>query len=92
MGTICNNGFTYAYYFRNEPSLKKYINQVVSTLRDQFPLMFDKLEHNYHHAFMDNIYNYDIFCKLSWSHTNCVMISGVISNGLCVIPSCTMHD
>ena len=63
MDAIWNNGFTYAFDFRNEPVLNKYTDQGVSALNDQTQSMFDNIEHKYHYVWMDNIYNDYKFCK-----------------------------
>ena len=54
--------------------MNKYIDQGFSTLRYLVLYIFDNIEHKYHFAWMDNLYNSAKFFKNAWNHPKFVMV------------------
>jgi len=78
---LCENGFTFAAYFRNVPAPDKYIKQGLSPLHARAMWLFDKLEDSHHRVWMDNLYLSATFCKAAYTHPNEVLIAGVTRKG-----------
>jgi hypothetical protein len=74
---ICENGFTYALHFRNEPPPTKYTSRGLSPLHARVMWLFDHLTDRYHRIWMDNLYLSSKFVKAAYLHKNKVMIAGV---------------
>ncbi|CAB9519576.1 unknown protein [Seminavis robusta] len=74
---LCEEGFTYAVYFRNEPPPAKYIRQGFSPLHARVLWLFDQLRDNYHRVWMDNLYLSAKFVKGCYNHERKVLIAGV---------------
>jgi Transposase IS4 len=53
--TICEEGFTFAVHFRNEPPPIKYTSKGLSPLHSRVMWLFDQLTDNYHRVWMDNL-------------------------------------
>ena len=54
---LCQEGFTYQIYMRNDPAPAKYLKQGLSPLHSRVMALFDKLEDCHHQCAMDNLYN-----------------------------------
>ena len=52
---LCDDGYTYQVYLRNDPAPKKYLKQGLSPLHSRTMALFDSLEDDYHHVGMDNL-------------------------------------
>jgi len=78
---LCENGFTFAAYFRNVPPPDKYIKQGLSPLHARVMWLFDKLEDACHRVWMDNLYLSATFCKAAYNHPKKVLIAGVTRKG-----------
>jgi Transposase IS4 len=74
---LCDNGYTYNFYFRNMPPPPKYINMGWSPLHARMLSLFDALEEPYHRVWMDNLYLSAKFCKGCFKHDNKVLLAGV---------------
>ena len=59
---LCDEGFIYQVYMRNDPAPKKYIKQVLSPLHSRVVALFDSVKDSYHHCTIDNLYNSAAFC------------------------------
>ena len=71
---LCENGFTYQFYFRNHPAPPKYLKMKLSPLHSRVMALFDSLTDRNHICAMDNLYNSDNFCRVSFTHENMVMV------------------
>jgi hypothetical protein len=73
---ICQNGFTYTFYFRNQPAPKKYLDQGLSPLHSRIMGMFDQLDTKFHNCWFDNLYLSAKFARAAYIHPKKVRISG----------------
>ena len=74
---LCDRGFTYAAYFRNEKPPTKYIKQGLSPLHARVMWLFDRLQERNTRVWMDNLYISAKFAKYAANHDKKVMIAGV---------------
>ena len=74
---ICQEGYTYQVYFRNEPPPAEYISKGVSPLHARCLWLFDSLKELYHRCFADNLYLSAKFAKACLNHQKKVLIAGV---------------
>lgn len=82
MDAICDRGFTYAYYMRNQLAPKKYLDQGLSPLHARCMSLFDTLKDSYHEANFDNLYTSTKFAFFSYvHHPKKVKTQGVIRSG-----------
>ena len=65
---LCSNGYTFAFYFRNNPPPSKYTQQGLSPLHAWVVALFNKLNEKFHHCGMDNLYNLARFCQAAYNH------------------------
>jgi hypothetical protein len=75
--TLCERGFTYGVYFRNEQPAVKYTRQGYSPLHARVLWLFDLLTDNHHRIWMDNLYLSAKFVKACYNHDRKVLIAGV---------------
>jgi hypothetical protein len=52
---MCQDGFTFAFYFRNQPAPKKWLDQKLSPLHSRVMWLFDCLQDEHHRCAMDNL-------------------------------------
>ena len=89
---ICDKGFTYTFYFRNQPAPKKYLNQGLSPLHSRIMAMFDQLKDKHHNAWFDNLYLSAKFAKASLTHPMHVRISGPTRKSGRGLPACVIQE
>ena len=87
---LCENGFTYQFYFRNEPPPKRY--KGMSPLHARVMALFDTLQDKYHSCSLDNLYNSALFCRHAFNHPKKVMVGGVTRKGMRGIPKCVVQE
>lgn len=85
---LCDNGYTFAFYFRNQPAPPKYLSMGLSPLHARVLSLFDMLDDKCHHVSMDNLYNSAKFCKDCFNHPMKVLVAGVTRGGLRGVPEC----
>jgi Transposase IS4 len=90
--TICESGFTYAVYFRNEPPPTKYTSIGHSPLHSRVLWLFDQLSDNHHRVWMDNLYLSAKFVKACYTHTRKVLIAGVTRRSGRGLPTSVLQD
>jgi len=78
---ICDNGFTYAVYFRNEPAPQKYLKQGLSPLHARVMALFDALPDKRHRVYFDNLYMSAKFARAAYNHPKQVFVAGVVRKG-----------
>ena len=54
--SLCQDGYTYSFYFRNMPAPKKYVDQGYSPMNDRVLFLFDSLKEKNHIAGLDNLF------------------------------------
>ena len=74
---LCDSGFTYAHYFRNERPPAKYIKDGLSPLHARVMWLFDRLVEKHHRVYMDNLYISAKFAKAALNHPKKVLTAGV---------------
>ena len=52
---LCKCGFTYTFYFRNQPAPRKYLEQGLSPLHFRIMVMFDQVKNKSHNMWFDNL-------------------------------------
>ena len=73
---VCDSGFTFSFYFRNQPAPDKYIKAGFSPLHSRVMALFDKLKEDHHNVWFDNLYLSARFAKGAYLHDKKVKISG----------------
>jgi len=74
---ICQQGFTYAVFFRQEPAPKKYLDMGLSPLHARVMWLCDQLKDKGHRIWMDNLYLSAKLCRVCFTHKLNVLIAGV---------------
>ena len=54
--SICSDGYTYKFYFRNQPAPKKYLDKNLAPLHTRPMALFDQLPSKHYKCGMDNLY------------------------------------
>ena len=89
---LCDDGFTYRIYFRNEPVPVHYLSKGLSPLLSRTMALFDALKDKYHCCGMDNLYTSTSFCKFAFNHKNKVLCHGVARKGGRGVPNCVLQE
>ena len=89
---LCDSGFTYQIFMRNDPAPKKYLKLGLSPLHSRVMSLFDTLKETYHHCSMDNLYMSAKFCKAAFNHKNKVLCQGVTRKGMRGLPSHVIQE
>ena len=74
---LCNNSFTFTFYFQHEPPPKKYTDQGLNALHAHVMSMFDYVKDKNHTCGVDNLYISAKFCKDAYHHPNIIILYGV---------------
>jgi hypothetical protein len=78
---ICDDGFTFSIYFRNEPPPAKYTRMGLSPLHSRVMWLFDQLKDKGHRCRVDNLYMSCKFAKFCYNHDNQILLEGVARKG-----------
>lgn len=89
---ICESGYTYTFYFRNQPAPEKYTKLGISPLHSRVLFLFDQLSEKFHDCGLDNLYNLAKFCKLAYNSRNKVKTFGVTRKGMRGMPDCVKQE
>ena len=89
---LCDDGYCFQLYFRNDPAPRKYLDQGLSPLLARTMALFDSLHDEYHHCGMDNLYNSAAFCRHAYNHKNKVLVHGVTRKWGRGIPDCVLQE
>ena len=79
---LCQEGYTFQVYMRNDPAPKDYIRKGLSPLHARVMSLFDTLEDEHHQCAMDNLYNSANFCRFAVNHPKKVLCHGVTRKGV----------
>ena len=89
---ICDDGFCFQIYMRNDPPPQKYIIKNLSPLHSRVMWLFDSLNDNAHQVAMDNLYNSAAFCRACrYNHERKVLVHGVARKGGRGVPACVLQ-
>jgi len=89
---LCDDGYCYQIYFRNDPAPKRYIDMGLSPLLARTMALFDALRDEHHCCGMDNLYNSAAFCRYAYNHKNRVLVHGVTRKWGRGIPDCVLQE
>jgi hypothetical protein len=89
---LCQDAFTYALYYRNDPAPKKYLDTGLSPLHSRVMWLFDRVEDKYHRCMMDNLYMSARLCRVSFNHPHKVLIAGVTRKGGRGLPASVLQE
>jgi len=87
---LCDDGYTYSVYFRNEPPPPKCNH--LSPLHARSLWLFDQLTDHYHHVWVDNLYMSAKFAKTAFNLDNKVMTAGVARTKDRGVPRCVIQE
>ena len=54
---LCSDGYTFTFFFRNQPSPKKWIEKGLSPLHSRCMALIEQLPNKYHKIYIDNLYS-----------------------------------
>ena len=83
---LCDDGFIYQVYMRNDPKTKKYLKQGLSPIHSRVMALFDAVKDSYHHCTMDHLYNSTTFFRAAYNRTRNIIFQGVTCKGMRGIP------
>ena len=89
---LCDDGYFYQVYMRNDPAPKKYLKQGLSPLHYQTMDFFHSLKDDHHQVGMDNIYKSDTICRSDYHHGHKVLCHGMACKAGIGIPEYVFHD
>jgi hypothetical protein len=89
---LCDDGFTYQIFMRNDPAPKEYTSKGLSPLHSRVMALFDTVKDDHHQCAMDNLYNSVAFCKAAVNHSKKVLCHGVTRKGMRGIPNCVKQE
>jgi hypothetical protein len=88
---VCENGYTYTFYFRNVAAPKKYLKKKCSPLHARVLFMFDQLPCKNNVVGLDNLYISARFAREAITGKNKVMVHGVCRKEGRGIPACVFQ-
>ena len=89
---ICDDGYTFTFFFRNQPAPKKYLDKGLSPLHSRVMGMFDQLDEKFHNCWFDNLYLSAKFAKAAYIHPKKVRISGPTRKAGRGLPSSVLQE
>ena len=89
---LCESGFTWTFYFHNQPAPKKYLQQGYAPLHSCILGMFDQLDEKHHNCWFDNLYLSAKFCRAAFTHPNVVCIAGPTRKSGRGLPQCVLQE
>jgi hypothetical protein len=90
--SICKEGYTYSFFFRNQPAPAHYLNQGFSPTHSRVLFLFDTLPCKNHAIGLDNLF---MSAKLAWgayTRKNQVKIHGVVRRHNRGVPACVFQE
>mgnify|MGYP003326642903 FL=1 len=90
--SICTDGYTYSFYFRNQPAPNEFLMKGLSPLHARCMALIKQLQTQHHKIYMDNLYISARFVRFAWMSEQKVMISGVARKSGRGLPSCVYQE
>ena len=81
---LCQDGFTYHIFIRNDPAPPKYVYQGLSPLHTRVTAQLYTLKYMYHCFTMRKLYNSTSFCSSAYNHEKKILGQG-ITKKVCMI-------
>ena len=79
---LCQEGYTYQIWMRNNRAPSKCLKQGMSPLHSRVMVLFDSIEDNHHQCAMNDLYNSVAFCKAAYNHKKKVLCHSVARSGM----------
>ena len=89
---IADDGYTWDFYFRNEPVDHAWIHQGLSPMHARLMHMFSQLEEQGHECNMDNLFNSVKFARAAFSLPQKVKVQGVIRKSGRGVPPVVLQE
>ena len=89
---LCDDGYTFKFYFRHEPPPVEYTSSGLSPLRARVMALFDDVTDEYHDCGVDNLYMSAKFCRDSYNHTKKIKLHGVTRKSGRGLPASIMQE
>ena len=89
---LCDDWYTFTFYFRHDPPTVKYTSIGLSTLHDQVMALFDEVTDEYHECGVDNLYMSEKFCRDAYTHLNKIKLHGITHKSGRGLPSTIMQQ
>ena len=89
---LCEAGYTWTFYFRNQPSPWDWVLKGYLPLHARILGMFDQLEEEYHNCWFYNLYLSAKFAKALLTHDKKIRISGPTRKSGRGLPKCVIQE
>ena len=89
---LCADGYTYCFYFRNQPAPTFFLDLGMSPLHARVHSLWDQLPSKHYACAMDNLYMSSRFCRTAWRCKQKVMAYGVARSDNRGVPKCVHQD
>ena len=89
---LCNDGYTFTFYFRHDPPPVNYMSIGLFPLYVLQMALFDEVTDDYHDCNVDNLYMSAKFCRYAYTHLNKIKLHGVTRNSGRGLPSTIMQQ
>jgi hypothetical protein len=89
---LCDDGFTYSVFFRNEAPPRNYVTDGLCPLHARSMWLLDRLTTSYHRVWVDNLYMSSKFAKAAWKSRNKVLLNGVARGAGRGVPKCVVQE
>ena len=73
---ICDSGFTWMFYYRNQKAPREWTSKGFSPLHARILRMFDQFEMKFHNCWFDNLYLSAKFDRAAYVHKQKIRILG----------------
>ena len=90
--SVAESGFTYCFFFRNQPAPNHYIRQGYSPTHARVLHLFDLLPSKNHVIGLDNLFMSVKLCTGAYSGKNQVQIHGVVRRTGRGVPPCVLQE
>ena len=87
-GALVSDGYTYTFFFRNQPAPQSYLDQDLCLLHARVMALLDQVVSKNHTIGMDNLYISANFFWFGWQHPDRFMFHGVAWEKGRGVPSC----
>ena len=92
MDALCEDGFFFQFYFRNDLENVEYTKTGLSPLYYRIMKLFDSVEDDYHVCGMEKLYSSVTFFKRKWNHKRKLKVNDVTRKGMRRIPGCVVQE
>jgi hypothetical protein len=90
--SVAESGYTYCFFFRNQPAPRNYIQQGYSPTHARVLYLFDLLPSKNHVIGLDNLFMSAKLCAGAYKGRNQVQIHGVVRKSGRGVPTCVLQE